>query len=164
MTDPKAVRDVYQSLKTGENKFNFSQLQGVLRESGVDVENFDLRLTNDQQALLCVAEKFFLDVQKEEGGTIQFPDPLTGKPMIEIKVEPSPETVKDSPAPIIGNPLEEANLRKRILQPALFFDLPVTGSEGYWECWERLYNCCLTSLYSNSSKVSVLRKRELNLC
>ena len=116
MVDSKTVRDIYRSLNSGESNFNFSQLQGALRKVGVDVDNFDLRLTNDQQALLCVAEKFLLDSQERE--TIMH-------------------------------------------QPALLFDLPVTGSEGYWECWERLYNYCLASLYSNSNKVLVLRKREL---
>ena len=65
MNDSKAVQDIYQSLKAGENKFNFSQLQEALRESGVDVENFNLERNHDQQALLCVAEKFLLDSQKK---------------------------------------------------------------------------------------------------
>ena len=115
MVDSKAVRDVYQSLKAGENKFNFFQLQEALRQVGVDVENFDLTLKNDQQTLLCVAEKFLLDSQE----------------------------------------------RETIMQPALLFEFPFTGSEGYWDCWERLYNRSLISLYSNSIKVSILRKREL---
>lgn len=112
MVDSKTVRDIYRSLKAGENKFDFSRLQEVLRKAGIDVENFDLSLKNDQQALLCVAEKFLLDSQ-----------------------------------------------RQKIMQPALLFDLPITGSEGYWEQWERVYNRSLVSLYHKSQKVSILGKR-----
>ncbi len=112
MVDSKTVRDFYQSLKADENKFNFSQLQEALRQADVDVENFDLALKNDQQALLCVAEKFLLDSQ-----------------------------------------------RQRIMQPALLFEFPVTGSGCYWECWERLYNHSLASLYGKSQKVSFLGER-----
>ena len=115
MVDSKTVRDIYQSLRSGDNEFDFSHLQEALRQAGVDVENFDLTLKNDQQAWLCVAEKFLLDSQE----------------------------------------------RETIMQPALLFEFPITGKEGYWECWERLYNRSLASLYSNSIKVSVLRKWEL---
>ncbi len=66
MGDAKTVRNIYQSLRAGDNEFDFSQLQEALREVGVDVENFNLRLTNDQQALLCVAEKFLLDSGKRQ--------------------------------------------------------------------------------------------------
>ena len=166
MGDSINVRDIYRSLNSGENKFDFSQLQEALRESGVDVENFHLEQDNDQQALLCVAEKFLLDVQKEEGGTIQFPDPLTGKPMIEIKIDSNPEIVKiDFPDPITGKPFEKSDLRTRILQPALLFEPQTTVDEGYWQQWERAFNRSLVRLYSKSQKISVLsEKRELNLC
>ncbi len=112
MVDLKTVRDIYQSLRSGDNQSDFSQLQEALRKAGVDVENFDLTLKNDQQALLCVAEKFLLDSQ-----------------------------------------------RQRIMQPALLFEFPITGSGCYWECWEKLYNRSLASLYSNSKKVSFLDER-----
>ncbi|MEO0966767.1 MAG: hypothetical protein AAFX80_00190 [Cyanobacteria bacterium J06639_18] len=117
MVDSKTVRDIYQSLRSGDNEFDFSHLQEALRQAGVDVENFDLTLKNDQQALLCVTEKFLLDSQNRE---------------------------------------------TMMQQPVLLFDLPVTGLEGYWECWERLYNHSLASLYRKSQKVSFLdEKREL---
>ena len=165
MVDSKTVRDIYKSLNSGEKKFEFSQLREALREASIDVENFNLEQNNDQQALLCVAEKFLLDAQ-QEGGATEFDESLVHASAYE-GVGDSENIFLYPMTSLTCNILngQRCSLRKRILQPALLFEPQTTVDEGYWQQWERAFNRSLVRLYSKSQKISVLsEKRELNLC